>query len=531
MLQDIPPDNFDPQAYADVFDFDCCSAEAPNTSNPSGPPNPPNLSSDTRASPSVSLQDVGPGLLSRSQPVQTPAVTGSTYTLPPQIGQASPNALASRSSAQRTDFGQAPGYVPGYVDWGFVTDGSSRPSKVAPSCTSSCAQACPSQCGEEGQGSICCADESCEATQNPCAENYCCDDQNCLDGASAVPGGGEEAAAAAALASFGEAADQNFHKTSLLPWTTQFDSVQNDFSKKDPNGWFSTNQTMPDWGFDGTASMNQAFSPSLTSHIFQYHIPFNNAGDNTGPCSDDHTNLDIPPRCNFPLSSGRQGFAGQSVDLSQNNMCGFEFQDLDDLGRHVYTQHPKSIFANNYPHSTTDTQYSSKGYQTPRHEGHTPGVFHPSSFQDLGGYGMGSSQHISTSPSSSTNHSMRTEPLLTPDTISTSPSRHVNSDQGGLLNEVSTERTFGCLWILDGSEKAICHKKFNNSKELDAHCRNDHIRDMSKSDGSGFRCRWEGCKRASSFPQRGKLNRHLQVHTGCKCHHGPRYYCDANTLQ
>lgn len=71
-----------------------------------------------------------------------------------------------------------------------------------------------------------------------------------------------------------------------------------------------------------------------------------------------------------------------------------------------------------------------------------------------------------------------------------------------------------CLWCDDiGSE--VCGKTFADAGELFAHVNAVHIKQLSKGP-RGFRCGWENCRREDDgkdgFPQRSKIERHMQTH-------------------
>ncbi|RSM13320.1 hypothetical protein CEP52_001949 [Fusarium oligoseptatum] len=70
-----------------------------------------------------------------------------------------------------------------------------------------------------------------------------------------------------------------------------------------------------------------------------------------------------------------------------------------------------------------------------------------------------------------------------------------------------------CRWLcLDG---IACGQKFASNKELQDHCKNDHVKNLKKGP-NGFCCTWWGCARPGPFSQKSKLERHMQTHTGFK---------------
>ncbi|KAH7163227.1 hypothetical protein B0J13DRAFT_32348 [Dactylonectria estremocensis] len=71
-----------------------------------------------------------------------------------------------------------------------------------------------------------------------------------------------------------------------------------------------------------------------------------------------------------------------------------------------------------------------------------------------------------------------------------------------------------CHWL--GEDGTLCNHAFETQEELQAHCKNLHLKDMKKEPGSGFYCSWSACTRKTPFSQKSKLERHMQTHTGYK---------------
>lgn len=77
-----------------------------------------------------------------------------------------------------------------------------------------------------------------------------------------------------------------------------------------------------------------------------------------------------------------------------------------------------------------------------------------------------------------------------------------------------------CLWREEGASE-ICGFVFDDAEALFRHASNCHIKHAQKRPGDqGFRCGWDDCPRsapgASGFPQRSKIERHMQTHIGRK---------------
>lgn len=75
---------------------------------------------------------------------------------------------------------------------------------------------------------------------------------------------------------------------------------------------------------------------------------------------------------------------------------------------------------------------------------------------------------------------------------------------------------FQCLWC-DAPGASCCGQVFDNPKDLNLHVIGYHVKMLERSDG-GYVCGWKDCKRSSEgkkgFPQKSKIERHVQTHTG-----------------
>lgn len=71
-----------------------------------------------------------------------------------------------------------------------------------------------------------------------------------------------------------------------------------------------------------------------------------------------------------------------------------------------------------------------------------------------------------------------------------------------------------CLWC-DDAGSGVCGRTFGDPGELFAHVNAVHIKHLTKGP-KGFRCGWENCRREDDgkdgFPQRSKIERHMQTH-------------------
>lgn len=61
----------------------------------------------------------------------------------------------------------------------------------------------------------------------------------------------------------------------------------------------------------------------------------------------------------------------------------------------------------------------------------------------------------------------------------------------------------------------VCGKEFGSAEKLQKHAKEAHIAVLKKK--TGYYCCWAGCGRKErGFSQKGKVERHMQTHTGCK---------------
>lgn len=75
---------------------------------------------------------------------------------------------------------------------------------------------------------------------------------------------------------------------------------------------------------------------------------------------------------------------------------------------------------------------------------------------------------------------------------------------------VSTRK---CEW--EGDTEAACGRVFSSAEELQKHVKETHIAVLKKK--TGYYCCWAGCgRRERGFSQKGKVERHMQTHTGCR---------------
>ncbi|PWW75989.1 hypothetical protein C7212DRAFT_352100 [Tuber magnatum] len=74
-----------------------------------------------------------------------------------------------------------------------------------------------------------------------------------------------------------------------------------------------------------------------------------------------------------------------------------------------------------------------------------------------------------------------------------------------------------CEWLEVGPDggSRVCGKTFGSAIKLQQHAKDCHIAALRKK--TGYFCFWEGCNRRDKpFSQKGKVERHIQTHTGYK---------------
>ena len=81
----------------------------------------------------------------------------------------------------------------------------------------------------------------------------------------------------------------------------------------------------------------------------------------------------------------------------------------------------------------------------------------------------------------------------------------------------SSDGAHVCQWRDSSSE---CGQSFQSAEDLHKHVLSAHTSAAQRDEAGSFSCRWADCSRghgqgADGFPQKSKLDRHLQTHTQC----------------
>ncbi|KAK3330378.1 hypothetical protein B0H66DRAFT_59477 [Apodospora peruviana] len=373
-----------------------------------------------------------------------------------------------------------------------------------------------------------CCDSECTMT-GKCSNIACankddaCTDQNCPSRRIAVPT--EVANGAAALISITHAPEPSHHSYGLQQAGQHNFSLSQHVSPAHFNG-----AVMDGFGFGVSHPSHQAslehpsFVPNglepIMNHVLLAHDD-PNSSTCTRPCLLDDPRTYGNGNCPFPFSYNNPTQFGHLPPLDQNLQMN---QDLTECGAQI--SNPEAFLAHfNEQHRPYYRELLSN-IQDP--------VPDPREAQDESV--LPSSETLSQSPTtpfdtSDSGASANTPSPLTPLSNSVdmsdakprspSPARSttVESSASGTV-EMGPDYEHKCLWRDEGSTE-VCGVSFTSSEELFNHAVNKHIKYATKGD-HGFSCGWDDCPRsahgASGFPQRSKIERHMQTHIGHKPH-------------
>lgn len=276
------------------------------------------------------------------------------------------------------------------------------------------------------------------------------------------------------------------------------------------------------FGLSGTTQQNYLlpsdFLPgdlsNITNHLLAAH------GDAASincsrPCPlDDPQNYQY---CHMPLplhngSADFGHFNSVGSDFHMNRgfiECGAEIRDAESFLAHFNSQH-RPYFTTSLPNflrASTEAQHNQ--HILPSTEAVSP----PATPLDTSDSGRSSGTPSPLTPLSNSVEMTHTKPdsSLHLRSISITSSADHSLDLG-----VADEHR--CLWREEGSS-SICGELFADAEELFKHASETHIKHAQKG-AQGFRCGWDDCPRseasAAGFPQRSKIERHMQTHIGRK---------------
>ena len=514
-----------------------------------------------------------------------PTTLGGQAVNPTSLPSLDPsNAVASSRRRRAKSKSQASTRARKLKDWGlqdycFAEECVYDPDAGQSDCETCSQPPCPSNCGESRRGSVCCdadhcdepdlcVDDGCE-DQEPCVDKACegaqhpCTDENCLVEEAAPVGTREEAAAAAALTSFGdmglpstmpsfdghhhvhEFQNYTFNANQHMPTHSNMNMDFGDFSGAGRSQFDHFPQTMNNYA----SSQTNEWPLNLFNHLLEDHSHAHGHdhghGQDTRPCLADNPNHMLS-KCPLPHEDYGQFDSDDIFNQNSDFQCGFSVQDPSMFADHVLTQHksllsnitslPQNMFCSNFTQFMQGYQNLGQAFSAPLSNDNDNANFNFNSFQTPSANPDLKSLDLSTSTSRDTPMSLGTSLLLTPDSAfghrpstAASSAPKTASDPEDLKNErqaqghsLGPQNAYQCFWK-DQVTGTFCLQNFENSDDLDAHCRSCHTKVLEKEEG-GFRCLWQACKRQNDcFQTKAKLNRHLQTHTGCKCEHDTRW--------
>ncbi|KAK3394080.1 hypothetical protein B0H63DRAFT_444270 [Podospora didyma] len=347
-------------------------------------------------------------------------------------------------------------------------------------------------------GDMSCCDSQCTMT-GKCTNMACankedaCTDQSCPGRPESVPS--EVVDGAAALISINHAPEQQQpHRFGFQPSSGSYSS------SPAPGGALARvrGQVM-DFGTDFLHDPNwRSLLGGLASHILVAHPIEDTANENcTRPCPLDdprnYLNCHIPAVYNNPPPFSHYGSGNGAPMLMSRELpvCGAETDDPDAFLAHFNTQH-RPFFTGD-PQSLMARLGCGDEAILPSTEDRSPSSATPLDTTDSG--------ISSNTPDPLTPLSNSMDMSDVKDSASSlSRSQSVSSSVGTPVG-TGPDDEHKCLWQEEGST-TICGRIFEDSGELFVHAADAHIRVAG----------------AVGFPQRSKIERHMQTHIGHKPH-------------
>ena len=378
-----------------------------------------------------------------------------------------------------------------------------------------------------------CSDAACEDTTSAC------NDQNCPERPAPRRADADVADGAAALISINHAEASPY---GLEP-------------SEDPRSYMSTNfdpsrrHTLAGLGMNEELVMHDSHHQShyqglqsfgqqpwnmqdITAHVLRDHTDDTTSGC-TGPCLVE--SLPMFSTCHLPSLEDYPIFDPFSVGSYMAapetfTECGTSIATAEAFVHHFNEHHRQQLIADHTLFSPSLPPPSSSKLMTgtglmmsplsgDQHLSHSPPPLEhsspvPGASNDFGKMDFHVSQHAVRSRQKSSSLASS----QTPATLSKSPPSETPGTPG-------TEVTMGpdwehkCLWH-HPSTGAICGATFNSPEDLFEHVNTNHVKTMARDSSGRYICQWDGCSRASDgkggFPQRSKMERHMQTHVGCK---------------
>jgi len=388
-------------------------------------------------------------------------------------------------------------------------------------CNSPCPESCQSQCGEDGEADICC-DPNCDEISDLCTDSNCVDQIKCCPSSCPAPVLSEnDEDAAATLASIGSGDQPTNHlvdgdlsvqtqgslrlAASSSPQSSLMSSphLSSQYPTMFPNYFIQQPLMMGIYPpFPGEFGLNLELVDDLIMHHNPQQQPSQSA-PHFRPCPLDnapfHTRRCMLPRPVYHGADTQQALT-QTADTANPHMlpsaCGVFLSGPDEVLPHIASTHPHAF--------NTLQSYLEANATDPRLSESNRLAF-VSAMEAMGAGKLQGSRGILDACSTAT-----------PSSISHDSATPRTQQSDATLDTIDVTPQFTCRWREDTG--VICGQHYDDAEGLHQHVLT-HSRHLKKS-GNGHRCRWVGCTRPEGpkgcFPQRTKLERHLQTHTGCE---------------
>ncbi|KAK4159177.1 zinc-responsive transcriptional regulator ZAP1 [Cladorrhinum sp. PSN259] len=349
---------------------------------------------------------------------------------------------------------------------------------------------CDSQCTMTGK----CTAPECEAEEDACY------DQNCPSRPDPVPE--EVRDGAAALISINHAPEQSQNDFNFQQ-QPEMNHLNFNFSSNSQDNFLLTTNFLPD-------SVGV-----MANHLLNAHAG-TDASSCTRPCPlDDPQNYRF---CHMPVYNNMDFFkqyadVGSSLQMKATCLveCGAEITDPDAFTAHFFSQH-KDLFTGgltNFPSGPNSLRGNALNGASSEIMSPMAPPLDTSDASPFSG---------TPSPLTPTSNNVDMPDAKATD-LSHSRSESVTSSGDNSTVNLALEE-HRCLWREEGS-KEICGLVFSDAEALFRHASNSHIKHAQKG-AQGFRCGWDDCPRSEQgqigFPQRSKIERHMQTHIGHKPH-------------
>ncbi len=257
---------------------------------------------------------------------------------------------------------------------------------------------------------------------------------------------------------------------------------------------------------------------NFTNHLLVAHADTASSSSCTQSCP-----LDDPETysyCHMPLSStnppsgfGQFGSVNPTFQMSQRFVeCGAEIHDAESFLAHFNSQHRQYLTAS-LPNVPAPLHHPPQARQTQRILASTETMSPPATPLDTSDSGRSSG---TPSPLTPLSNSVEMTDVKPEGSVRRSMSVASSTEEDTSLDLGAGDEEHRCLWREEGGH-AICGLVFADAEELFRHASEVHIKHAQKG-SQGFRCGWDDCPRsepgATGFPQRSKIERHMQTHIG-----------------